>query len=218
MGKRQIGELQPFELVITLMLAELAVLPMQETGMSLINGIVPLITLVSLHFFISFLARKSLLARKVIDGNPIIIINPDGIQFEKLKKLNININDLQEGLRNSGYFNFDDIEYALIETNGKLSVLPKSDKRPIIPRDLKIKPEVVGVDVCLIIDGKILEKNLKQLNINQSFLIKYLQKAKINSLKELLTVTISNSGTLYIQPKRGKSIVYETHHKGGILK
>ena len=87
MGKRQIGELQPFELVITLMLAELAVLPMQETGMSLINGIVPLITLVSLHFFISFLARKSLLARKVIDGNPIIIINPDGIQFEKIKKI-----------------------------------------------------------------------------------------------------------------------------------
>ena len=218
MGKRQIGELQPFELVITLMLAELAILPMQETGMSLVNGIVPLLILVSIHFSMSFIARKSFWARKIIDGTPTIIINPDGIQFKKLKELNLNINDLQESLRALGYFNFDEIEYAIIETNGKLSILPKSQNRPTTPEDFKLTPKEANLDVAIIIDGKMLKSNLVKLGISQKFLIKYLTKANVRKLKELLVVTISTTGTLFIQPKVGKCTVFETHHKGGILK
>ena len=172
MGKRQIGELQPFELVITLVIADLAVLPMQETGLSLINGIVPLIMLVSIHFFISYLARKSFLGRRIIDGKPAIVINPDGIQFEKLKELNLNINELQESLRASGYFHFDEVEYAIIETNGKMSIMPKSERRAVSPKDIELKPEPASIDVALVIDGKIMQKILEKLKGKKKFFIK----------------------------------------------
>lgn len=218
MGKRQIGELQPFELVITLVIADLAVLPMQETGLSLINGIVPLVMLVSIHFFISFLARKSFLARRVIDGKPIIVINPDGIQFDKLKELNLNINELQESLRSAGYFHFDEVEYAIIETNGKMSIMPKTERRAVSPKDLDLKPDKASLDLTLVIDGKIMQKNLNKLNFKESLLIKYLNKAKITGLKELLVVTISTNGILYIQPKKGKCQVFKTQFKGGAIK
>ena len=218
MGKRQIGELQPFELVITLVIADLAILPMQETGLSLINGLVPLIMLVSIHFFISFIARKSFLARRIIDGKPVIVINPDGIQYEKLKDLNLNINELQDSLRTSGYFHFDEIEYAIIETNGKMSIIPKSEKRPVSCKDLKLKPEPASIDLTLIIDGKIMEKNLAKLNLKENFLLKYLNKAKITDIKDLLVVTISTNGILYIQPKKGKCQIFDTNFKGGAIK
>jgi uncharacterized membrane protein YcaP (DUF421 family) len=218
MGKRQIGELQPFELVITLVIADLAVLPMQETGLSLINGIVPLIMLVSIHFFISFIARKSFLGRQLIDGKPVIVINPDGIQYEKLKELNLNINELQDSLRASGYFHFDEVEYAIIETNGKMSIIPKSEKRPVSPKDLELKPVPDSIDLALIIDGKVMKKNLTKLKLKESFLLNYLNKAKVNELKELLVVTMSTNGILYIQPKKGKCKVFSTNFKGGAIK
>lgn len=218
MGKRQIGELQPFELLITLVIADLAVLPMQETGLSLINGIVPLIMLVSIHFFISFLARKSFLARRIIDGKPAIVINPDGIQFEKLKELNLNINELQESLRGAGYFHFDEVEYAIIETNGKISILPKSQRRPLSPKDIDLKPEPASIEVALIIDGKIMEKNLIKTNVDEKLLLKYLKKAQINDIKDVLVVTMSTNGVLYLQPKKGKCKVFNTKYKGGAIK
>ena len=96
MGKRQIGEMQPFELVITLVIADLATIPMGEPAIPLIHGIIPLITLVCLHFLLSFLMRKSLYFRKLINGLPVILIGPDGIDFKALRKLNMNFNDLQE--------------------------------------------------------------------------------------------------------------------------
>lgn len=214
MGKRQVGELQPFELVITLMLAELAILPMQETGLSLVNGIVPLLTLVIIHFLISFVSRKSYVARKIVCGKPIIVINRNGIQFKQLKELNMNINDLQEALRGAGYFNFNEIEYAIIETNGKLSVLPKSANRPLSPQDIQLKIEKSVPDVALIIDGKLIKNNFKKLNAKPKFIFKYLKKAGIASLNELLLVTLNANGDVFIQPKNNKCLTFKTNFKG----
>lgn len=218
MGKRQVGELQPFELVITLMLAELAILPMQETGLSLVNGIVPLLTLVTIHFFLSFLSRKSIIARKLVCGNPIIVINPNGIQFEKLRDLNMNINELQEGLRGAGYFNFDEIAYAIIETNGKLSVLPKSAFRPTTPEDFKKNVKPASMDMALLIDGKLLKNNMKQCNVTEKTIVKYLKKTNIMRKKDCLLVSINSNGTLYVQPKNAPYKTYQICYKGGILK
>ena len=119
MGKRQLGELQPFEFVITLIVADLATLPMADTAIPLIHGIVPLITLLLIHFALSLFMRKSIFFRKLISGKPVIIISPKGIDYENLKKLNLNLNDVQESLRTLNYYNFDDIQYAIVETNGK---------------------------------------------------------------------------------------------------
>jgi uncharacterized membrane protein YcaP (DUF421 family) len=218
MGKRQVGELQPFELVITLMVAELAILPMQETGLSLVNGIVPLLTLVTIHFFLSFLSRKSIFARKLVCGNPIIVINPNGIQYERLKDLNMNISDLQESLRGAGYFNFDEIAYAIVETNGKLSVLPKSATRPITPNDLNKKVQPASVDMALLIDGVLLKNNMQLCNVSEKTIVKHLKKAGIKRKKDVLLVSINSNGTLYIQPKHAPYKTYQVSYKGGMLK
>ncbi|PKK95966.1 MAG: hypothetical protein CVV59_00965 [Tenericutes bacterium HGW-Tenericutes-4] len=218
MGKRQVGELQPFELVITLMLAELAILPMQETGLSLVNGIVPLLTLVTIHFLLSFLSRKSIFARKIVCGNPVIVINPDGIQFKKLKDLNMNINELQEALRGAGYFTFKEVAYAIIETNGKLSVLPKSMYRPTTPADFNKTVEPSSIDMTLMIDGTLLKNNMKQCNVSEKFVVQYLKKAGIKRKKDCLLVSINNNGLLYIQPKYAPYKTYEVSYKGGVLK
>lgn len=218
MGKRQVGELQPFELVITLMLAELAILPMQETGLSLVNGVVPLLTLVTIHFFLSFLSRKSIVIRKLVCGNPVIVINPNGIQFDRLKDLNMNINDLQEALRGAGYFNFDEIAYAVVETNGKLSILPKSAFRPATPNDLHKNVSPASMDMALLIDGKLLKNNMQQCNVTEKTIVHYLKKTHIKNKKDCLLVSVNSSGTLYIQPKRAPYKTYQINYKGGILK
>jgi len=218
MGKRQVAELQPFELVITLMLAELAVLPMQETGLSLFNGIVPLITLVTIHYLLSLLGRKSIFFRKVICGQPVIVINPNGVQYKKLKELNMNINELQESLRNAGYFSFEQIAYAIVETNGKISVLPKSMYREIQPNDIHLKVKKEALDVSLIIDGKILKRNLVRCNVKEKTLIKELKKAGIFNIKDVLFVSINQNGNFYIQPKNLKYKTSSICYKGGVLK
>ena len=141
MGKRQLGELQPFEFVITLIIADLATIPMAEINIPVIHGVVPLLTLMLLHFFISWISRKSIFMRKVINGKPVLIITPDGINYDALKKLNMNLNDLNEALRNLNYCSLDQIEYAIVETNGKITVLPNADNAPLCATDFNIKKE-----------------------------------------------------------------------------
>src|SRR5574344_1000390 len=126
MGKRQLGELQPFEFAITLIIADLATIPMAEINIPIIHGVIPLIILMILHFFISWISRKSIFMRKVINGKPVLIMTPDGINYTALKDLNMNLNDLNEALRNLNYFSLDQIQYAIVETNGKITVLPNS--------------------------------------------------------------------------------------------
>lgn len=218
MGKRQIGELQPFEFILTLMLADVATLPLQETGLSLINGIAPLFTLGFLHLVISFISRKSFVLRKFFDGTPVIIINPSGIQYKKLKTLNMNITDLQESLRSQGYFSFNEVEYAIVESNGQISVLPKSTYKPLTAKDINLNLQQAELDVALIIDGKVMGQNLQKLNLGEIFLVKYLKKAKVENIKDLLLVTVSTNGDMYIQPKKGKYKTVKTSFKGGELR
>ena len=131
MGKRQIGEMQPFELVITLVIADLATIPMAETSLPLIHGIIPLFALVCLHYLISLLTRKSLFFRKLINGRPVILISPEGVDFKALQKLGMNFNDLQEALRSNNFFNLEEVLYAILQTNGTLTVLPRAPYAPL---------------------------------------------------------------------------------------
>lgn len=215
MGKRQIGQLQPFELVITLILAELAILPMQENGMPLINGIVPLFTLVSIHFFISFIGQKSFFLRKIISGKPVVLISPKGIEHENLKSLNMNLNELTESLRDLGYFDLANIEYAIAETNGKITALSKSSKRFITPEDLKIKTKQTPLAISLILDGKIIKENMKEMNITKEFLNIQLKKVKITDTKNVFIATLNGIGQMYIQEYNKQYISLETNYKKG---
>ena len=160
MGKRQIGDLQPFELVVTLIIADLACVPISDTTIPIVFGVVPLLTLVVIHYLFTFLNRKSIFFRKLLNGKPIIVITPNGIDYKSLKKLNMTLNDLTEGLRGNQCFNIDSVAYAIVETNGNISVLLKSQMQPVNNEDMKIKTEKSTLDVILINDGKILEENI----------------------------------------------------------
>ncbi len=215
MGKRQMGELQPFEFVITLIIADLATIPMAEINVPLVHGVVPLFTLAIIHFVISLLCRKSKWARTIVNGKPIIVISPKGIDYNALKMLNMNIDDLVEAIREQNYFSFDDILYAIVETNGKLTVLPKIEKSPVTIGDLKLNMSENELPVILVEDGKILKENLKIMSVDDCFLIQEIKKAGINNIKEIVVATIDKSGKMYIQQKHKEYKIIST---GKVLK
>ena len=215
MGKRQIGELQPFELVIMLIFADIATMPMADMSVPLLNAVIPLVTLVLLQFFLSFLARKSLFFRKIINGKPVVVIDPNGIIFENLKALNMTIDDLTEALRGCNVSSFDQVQYALIETNGKASVILKSANSPATCQDLKLTTEETTLPIILVSDGKINKENLQLANIDLDFILNVLKKAKIKDLQSVLVMTIDNSGKIYIQAKKQNCQVINVNFKGG---
>ncbi len=215
MGKRQLGELQPFEFVITLIVADLATMPMADTGIPLIHGVVPLITLLLIHFTISILIRKSIFWRKVISGKPVIIISPEGIDYENLKKLNLNLNDIQESLRTLNYYNFDDIEYAIVETNGKITVIPKVASTPPTCEDLQISKPENHLIMILISDGKLVKENLEVAKLDENFILKQLKKIGESKIKDILVFTLDNNGNMYIQPKNKPYVTLKTSFEGG---
>ena len=209
MGKRQIAEMQPYELVATLIIADLACIPMTEITVPLLHGVVPLLSLVALNFFISLLSVKSVRFRKLINGRPIIVIDPDGIRYKELKALNMTLNDLYEALRIAGYFSIDDIAYAIVETNGNLSILPNSSCTPPTAADMNIQTDKSYVNLILINDGKIITENLDYFGLDETFLRKSLARQNITDIKSVMIYTLNPSGNVYLQQKKGKKIVFE---------
>ena len=201
MGKRQIAQMQPFEFVLTLIIADLATIPMAETSLPLLNGAVPLLTLVLLHFIITILTQKSSAVSKFISGKPVIVINPNGIDFEALKKLSITIDDLFESIRTAGYFSIADVHYAIMETNGKVSVMPKVASSPPTSQDLKIEKQDTSLPITIVSDGKFVEENIKLSKCKKDFYIALLKKQKIESVKNILLLTINMQGDVFLQPK-----------------
>lgn len=209
MGKRQIGEMQPFEFVITLLVAELACIPMADLSIPLGYGIIAILTIFILHQLLTILEKKSIFLGRVISSKPSMVIDSNGINFSELKKLNIGINELQEVLRNSGYSNFDEIEYAIVETNGKFSILKKQEDKEEKP--LKKTP----LPICIIEDGKYKEWEIKKIQIEKQKFEDILSKEGIKNIKDVLVATYDNNGKLYYQSKNNKYKVIDTNISGG---
>jgi len=200
MGKRQIGEMQPFELAITLVIADLACFPMTETSIPLIYGIIALVTLFILHQFISFLDRHSKPFGVLISGKPSIVLNSAGLNYQEIKKQNICISDVQEALRNKGYANFDELEYGIFETNGKFTALQKENS---VNNNGK-KP----LPLILVEEGKINAHNKTISGICETQIIDIIkQYDKNKKLKDIMVLTLDNNGKAYIQ---GYKSNYET--------
>lgn len=204
MGKRQLGEMQPIELVITFIIAEVACVPMSDHGIPILYGIIPITTLYLLHFFLSFLSRKSLKFRALIDGHSILVIDKGNIDYKALKMLNMNINDLLETTRSQGYFDLTTIEYAVFETNGTLCIIPKAEHAPVTAGDMKIKTQQTTIPISLIIDGKAI--NLDLFAITKKKLESLLQKKGAGRIKDIALATVNEAGEVFIQPKQGKHI------------
>lgn len=202
MGKRQIAQMQPFELVIMIMIADLAATPMENAAIPLINGVIPILTLLSVQILISFLSLKSESLRELICGKPSILIYKGKLDQKELRRLRINMNDLLEQLRGKDYPNLHDIEYAILETNGELSLFPRTEKQQIHREDLKIYPPQEELPVTLIVDGQLIRKNLTKAGHDEKWVIKQLKKADIDSIKDTFFAFISSDSKFYAQKKQ----------------
>ena len=200
MGKREIGQLQPFELAISIMIADLATIPMTETGIPIFNGIIPILGLLLMHLIISIINLKSLKGREIICGKPSILIYRGKIDEKILKKERFTINELQEKLRSNNIVNLGDVEYAILETSGQVTVIQKPDKRNTIPQDFNIMPEYEGIPYDLVIDGKVMKENLKAIGKDYNWLKKQIEKFNMKP-EEALVVTIDGKGQIFCQKK-----------------
>ena len=207
MGKRQLGEMQPFELVITFIIAEVACIPMNDPYIPFYYGIVPIITLGVLHLVISLIARKSIVARRIISGRSVLAIDKNGINYENLKKMNMNVNDLIEAVRSSGYMDFSEIEYAIFETNGKVCVVEKECD--------PTQPKPAYLPLSLLVDGKFDIKNLSTAGVDESKINRVFFENGIKSPKEVLYADVRQDGTLYVSPKKGKCFTEKIKIAGG---
>ncbi len=205
MGKRQIGEMQPFEFIITLIIADLACVPMADVSIPLVYGIVSIICLFLLHQILSLLEQSGTFLKRVISGKPSIVINKYGVDLNELKKNNLGVDDLIESMRSLGYFSFDDLSYAIYESNGKLSAFinpDKTDKDRSLP-------------LLIVSDGKIDKKNSKLIKESESTIENFI-KSKNYLLKNTEILTIDGNGKVYIKQKNKKYVVDKFNLKEGV--
>ena len=203
MGKREIGQLQPFELAISIMIADLATLPMAEPGIPITNGIIPILGLLVMHLIISLINLKSIRMREIICGKPSILIYRGRIQEENMKKERFTINELEERLRGNDVFDIGDVEYAILETSGQISVIQKPNKRTTIPEDFGIEPPYEGISYDLVVDGKIMKQNLEKLGKDYNWLLKQVDEFGIKP-EDALIATIDGKGNFFCQEKEGR--------------
>ena len=201
MGKRQVGQLQPYELVVVILISELAAVPMENTSIPMLSGMVPILILLMASISLSYMGMKSPKARALICGKPTILIERGVILYNELQKLRYNMSDLMEQLRVKDMPNISDVEFAILETNGELSVIPKSQKRPVNPEDLKIATKYEGLSFELIIDGKIDYTNLAKAQKDKTWLDNELKILNITDINQVLIASLDSAGTLFVQQK-----------------
>lgn len=202
MGKRQIGELQPYEFVITIMISDLASLPMQDTRLPLLLGIIPIITLLFLKTLLTQLGLKFQCTRKLVDGEPCILVNKGKINYKTLKRQQLNIDELLEELRLLNYFNLDEIQYAILENDGQISVLPmdyNSSKKSNSNSNNTSQNTDAKLPKILISDGKIHKNSITSMNRDENWIHDLLKKHNISSIKHVLIALYDTEGKFKYQ-------------------
>ena len=205
MGKRQLGELQPFEFAITLVASDLACIPMSDPTIPVVYGIIPVFTLFVVHIIITKLASGSLRFRKLLNGKPIIVIERGNLLPDVLKELNMNIDDLLEALRSGGCFDPGEVEYAIIETNGTMTVLPKAQFKPLTPSDMGMAPEPAEMPVTVVMEGCFMGANLKGLRgVDKERVLRLLDVLGMKQSDILLLLVTGRK--VFVQPYAGDSM------------
>lgn len=202
MGKRQIGEMEPFEFVITLLIAELVCVPMSDVSIPLLYGIVSVLAVFILHQLLTLIEKSGRSMRKLISGKPSIVINKNGIDIEELKSNNMSVDDLLESLRGTGNFSFDSVYYAVFEANGKLSVM-KNDN-----------VESENLPLLLVAEGKYIKNNLKFLKISEDYVENLVRERGVDNIKNVIALTIDETGKTYLQKKDTPFEIFNTQIGG----
>lgn len=197
MGKRQIGEMQPFELAITLIIADLACIPMTDVSIPLVYGVVAIFSIFLLHQILTLCSEKSEKLNALISGSPCLVIDPEGLRYKDIKKLNVSISDLLENVRTAGYCGFEEIQYAIMETSGNLSVVANEKQQPN-----------KSFSQILVSNGKYNEEHLQYYHIKKETVEGFIKKYGEKSVKDILVCTINEDGDVYLQSKtKPKSIL-----------
>jgi len=202
MGKRQVGELEPSELVLSLIIADLASVPMQDLGIPLHTGIIPILTLLALAMILSVLTMKSVRIRVLFCGKPSIIIREGQIQQHEMRKNRLTVDELSEELRGQGHTDIAAIKYAILETNGRLSVLPYASNLPVTAEQMGLNPRATTLPVILISDGKLLRENLKQRGLDENWIKKTLKRFQCTALEEVFLLSIDELDGVYFARKK----------------
>lgn len=204
MGKRQIGELEPSELVLTMMLSDLATVPMQDFGIPLLSGVIPILTLLSLSMLLSQLSLRSLRLRRVLCGEPSVLIDRGRLLQDVMRKNRFTLDELLEELRAQGIRDLRDVEYAVLENSGRLSVLPRSSAQPPSARDLGLAPEDAALlPVVLINDGRLIRRGLERCGRDLVWLRHELERQGLSDHRQVFLMTLDGRGTVVCLPKEG---------------
>ncbi len=197
MGKRQIGELQPSELVTTILISEIAAIPIQDNSLPLINSVAVLLVFVSFEVISSVISMKSYKCRRLLDGNPVVIIRDGVIDQAQMKRLRITTDDLLCAMRQKDVFSVEDVEYAVFETNGKLSILTRSEVTPVTPQDLKLKVKKRNFPITVVCDGCFCADGIKEAETSEKEIMKKIKNKKL-LLESILLMTVDSTGETQI--------------------
>lgn len=189
MGKRQIGEMQPNELVVTLLISEIAAIPLQDTSKPIIDGVVAIFMLVILEIIISVISMKSFFVRKIMNGKSAVIIKNGVVDQQAMRNVRMTVIDLVELLRGQNVFDISTVAYAVLEVNGNLSVLLKSSDQPATSGDLGLKKEAAALPLPVISDGRLIKQSIKALEISEAE-IKEKLKANKTEIKDVFLLSM----------------------------
>lgn len=202
MGKRQIGELDPSELVVTILVSDLAAVPMQDLGIPLFFGLVPIATLITLEILMSYLALKSRFFRRLINGQPAIIIRGGQLDIPKLRQMRLTTDEIIETLRKQNVTSVSSVKYGVIEPDGTLTVILKQPQQPVTAEMLGLTPKDTGLPLVVVSDGKLVSRSLELLHLDSKDIENRLKNQSI-PLADVFLMTLDDCGNSFIQKKEG---------------
>lgn len=201
LGKRQVGELEPAELVLTMILSDLAAVPMQDFGLPLIYGVIPIITLLCLTMILSVLTMRSVRLRAILCGKPSIVVRNGTLCQQEMRKVRMTVDELLEELRLQGITDLTTVKYAILETSGSLSILLYEEDQPITPKQLSLECQTPSLPIIIINDGRVLDKQLKWLGYDRIWLQKQLRSRNFTDPKQVFLLTADETGVVFCAGK-----------------
>ena len=201
MGKRQVGELEPSELVFTLLIADLAAVPMQDFGIPLSRGVIPIITLLCVTLLLSILTMRSIRFRSILCGKPSIVVQDGKVCQREMTKNRFTLDELSEELRIQGYSDISKVKYAILETNGQLTVLLNAAEQPVTAAQMGLTPKEPGLPTLIISDGRLLADNLKRRGLDDKWLEKQLAHNHARRVKDVFILSVDEQGTVFFAKK-----------------
>ena len=201
MGKRQIGQLEPSEFVLSLLIADLAAVPMQDFGIPLIMGVIPIVTLLCLSTILSVLTVRSIRLRALLCSRPSIVVQDGKILAREMVKNRFTVDELMEELRGAGVTDLNSVKYAVLETTGRISVIPKKEEQPPTAAELGIPVVDTGLPVIVVSDGRILSENMKVRNLSEVWLQKQLAVRGVERIEDVFLMTVDEAGKVYLSKR-----------------